>query len=106
MVNWLQFVAAMLPTTGERPLSSSLFYLSLNNFSFIKIYLSDSFCQSFYFVYACISEVVLIFCACEDTTPLKFGGVVLSYSVFLSALHVFFCCVLSEALLSTTCIWI
>ena len=35
-----------------------------------------------------------MFCACEDTTPLKFGGVVLLYSEFLSALHLFLLCVM------------
>ena len=90
----------------EYPLFSSLFYLALQNFSFIQNYLSYSFCQSCCFVYACVSECVFIFCACEDTTPFKFGGVVLSYSVLWSALHVLWCCLLSEAMLSTACVWI
>ena len=57
-------------------------------------------------MYACVSECVCIFCSCADTIPFKFRGVVLSYSVLWNALHVLWCCLLSEALLSTTCIWI
>ena len=45
-----------------------------------------------------------MFCAYEDTTPLKFGGgVMLLYNEFLSALHLF-CCVLCKALLSNICL--
>ena len=52
-------------------------------------------------MYACV--VCFVLCACEDTTPLKFGGggVVLVH-VFVLCIVCFVLCV---TLLSSSCVW-
>ena len=92
---------AAVPAIGKYSLLASQFILFLK-----KTFLS--LCFSICVVFSTVFPVLVKLCdfvmfACEDTAPLKFGGVVfLSAGVYACIV----CCVFCEALLSNICVWI